>query len=65
MTNDYRYIVGNLDFQTMDLEPFQHGDTNITGIRLVSPDAKIVQELAKTLYETEEPFQNGKAIICQ
>nr|AKI28993.1 ionotropic receptor CG5621 [Bactrocera dorsalis] len=58
MTDDYRYIVGNLDFQTMDLEPFQHGDTNITGIRLVSPDEKLVQDLAKTLYETEEPFQN-------
>lgn len=64
MTSDYRYIVGNLDLQTMDLEPFQHGDTNITGIRLVSPDAQGVQQLAKALYETEEPFQNGKEIIC-
>ncbi|XP_053945127.1 glutamate receptor ionotropic, kainate 2 isoform X1 [Anastrepha ludens] len=58
MTNDYRYIIGNLDLQTMDLEPFQHGDTNITGIRLVSPDTESVEELAKALYETDNPFQN-------
>ncbi|XP_065364329.1 glutamate receptor ionotropic, kainate 2 isoform X2 [Calliphora vicina] len=58
MTGAYRYIIGNLDFQTMDLEPYQHGDTNITGIRLVSPEAENVQEVAKVLYESEEPFQN-------
>lgn len=60
MTGAYRYIIGNLDFQTIDLEPYQHGDTNITGIRLVSPEAENVQEVAKVLYESEEPFQNGK-----
>ncbi|XP_017466908.1 PREDICTED: glutamate receptor ionotropic, kainate 2 isoform X2 [Rhagoletis zephyria] len=58
MTSDYRYIVGNLDFQTMDLEPFQHGDTNITALRLVSPESESVQQLAKALYETDDPFQN-------
>lgn len=60
MTGAYRYIIGNLDFQTIDLEPYQHGDTNITGIRLVSPEAENVQKVAKVLYETEEPFQNSK-----
>lgn len=63
MTSDYRYIVGNLDLQTIDLEPFQHGDTNITGMRLVSPEMENVQNLAKALYETDDPFQNGKQKI--
>lgn len=60
MNGAYRYIIGNLDFQTIDLEPFQHGDANITGIRLVSPQSTTVTEVAKSLYESEEPFQNGK-----
>ncbi|XP_067617877.1 glutamate receptor ionotropic, kainate 2 isoform X2 [Eurosta solidaginis] len=58
ITDDYRYIVANLDFQTMDLEPYQHSDTNITGIRLVSPDMENVEEVAKALLESDEPFQN-------
>ncbi|KAI8046451.1 hypothetical protein M5D96_002661 [Drosophila gunungcola] len=58
VTSDYRYIVGNLDWHTMDLEPYQHAGTNITGLRLVSPENEQVQEVAKALYESEEPFQN-------
>jgi len=61
VTSDYRYIIGNLDWHTMDLEPYQHAGTNITGLRLVSPDSEQVQEVAKALYESEEPFQNGKS----
>ncbi|BFF90889.1 glutamate receptor ionotropic kainate 3 [Drosophila madeirensis] len=58
VTSDYRYMIGNLDWHTMDLEPFQHAGTNITGLRLVSPDNEQVQDVAKALYESEEPFQN-------
>ncbi|XP_058983025.1 glutamate receptor ionotropic, kainate 2 isoform X2 [Musca domestica] len=58
MTGAYRYIIGNLDFQTIDLEPYQHGDTNITAFRVVSPESDNVAEVAKMLYESEEPFQN-------
>ncbi|XP_017856487.1 PREDICTED: glutamate receptor ionotropic, kainate 2 isoform X3 [Drosophila arizonae] len=58
LTSSYRYIIGNLDWQTMDLEPYQHADSNITGLRLVSPANEQVLEVAKALYESEEPFQN-------
>ncbi|XP_030369659.1 glutamate receptor ionotropic, kainate 2 isoform X2 [Scaptodrosophila lebanonensis] len=58
LTSDYRYIIGNLDWQTLDLEAYQHGDTNITGFRLVSPANEQVLEVAKALYESDEPFQN-------
>ncbi|KAH8323007.1 hypothetical protein KR074_002938, partial [Drosophila pseudoananassae] len=58
VTSEYRYIVGNLDWHTMDLEPYQHAGTNITGLRLVSPENEQVLEVAKALYESEEPFQN-------
>ncbi|XP_017849652.1 glutamate receptor ionotropic, kainate 2 isoform X2 [Drosophila busckii] len=58
LTSDYRYIIANLDWHTMDLEPYQHADVNITGLRLVSPESEQVLEVAKALYESEEPFQN-------
>ncbi|XP_023035438.1 glutamate receptor ionotropic, kainate 2 isoform X3 [Drosophila willistoni] len=58
LTSDYRYIVGNLDWHTMDVEPYQHAGTNITALRLVSPEDELVQEVAKALYESDEPFQN-------
>lgn len=60
LTSDYRYVIGNLDWHTMDLEPYQHADSNITGLRLLSPDNEQVLEVAKAMYESEEPFQNGK-----
>ncbi|XP_032596032.1 glutamate receptor ionotropic, kainate 2 isoform X1 [Drosophila grimshawi] len=58
LTSDYRYIIGNLDWHTMDLEAYQHADANITGLRVVSPEQEQIQEVAKALYESEEPFQN-------
>ncbi|KAH8358943.1 hypothetical protein KR093_003431, partial [Drosophila rubida] len=58
LTSDYRYIIGNLDWHTMDLEPYQHADANITGLRIVSPQSEQVLEVAKALFASEEPFQN-------
>lgn len=60
MTGAYRYIISDLDLQTIDLEPYQHSDANITGIRLVSPENELVLEVAKALYEEEDPYVNGK-----
>lgn len=32
MTDKYHYIITNLDLHTLDLVPFQYGETNITGV---------------------------------
>lgn len=32
MTNLHHYIITNLDMHTLDLDPFQHSETNITGV---------------------------------
>uniref|UniRef100_A0A1B0AWL5 Ionotropic glutamate receptor C-terminal domain-containing protein n=1 Tax=Glossina palpalis gambiensis TaxID=67801 RepID=A0A1B0AWL5_9MUSC len=63
MTGAYRYIISDLDLQTLDLEPYQHSDANITGIRLISPENELVLEVAKALYEEEDPYVNGKFIV--
>ncbi|XP_055907336.1 glutamate receptor ionotropic, kainate 2-like isoform X2 [Eupeodes corollae] len=59
MNDEYRYVIGNLDLQTIDLEPYQYGDVNITGFRLVSPENQRVMEILKSLDGNEEAsFQN-------
>ncbi|XP_055904035.1 glutamate receptor ionotropic, kainate 2 isoform X1 [Eupeodes corollae] len=59
MNDAYRYVIGNLDLQTIDLEAFQHGDANITGFRLVSPENQRVVDILKSFDESvENPFQN-------
>lgn len=40
---DFNYIVTNLDFHTLDLEPYRYSGTNMTGLRLVRPDSPLVQ----------------------
>ncbi|KAJ4452356.1 hypothetical protein ANN_03889, partial [Periplaneta americana] len=47
MTSDQSYIITCLDLHTIDLEPYQHGGTNITGLRMVDPDSEIVQMAVK------------------
>ncbi|XP_054270568.1 glutamate receptor ionotropic, kainate 2-like isoform X2 [Macrosteles quadrilineatus] len=42
---EYSYIITSLDFQTIDLEPFMHAGTNITGIRFFDPESEEVQEM--------------------
>lgn len=32
MTEQYKFIITNLDLGTVNLEPFQYGGTNITGV---------------------------------
>ncbi|XP_067000033.2 glutamate receptor ionotropic, kainate 2-like [Anabrus simplex] len=38
------FIITQLDMHNFDLEPYQHGGANITGIRLVNPDDPFVKE---------------------
>ena len=35
------------DLHTIDLEPYQYGGTNITGLRMVDPKNDIVQKAVK------------------
>lgn len=54
MTHLHNYIITNLDMQTIDLNPYQYSETNITGIRIVDPDDEDVLEAARMLQENRE-----------
>ena len=41
------------DLHTIDLEPYQHGGTNITGLRMVDPQSMIVQMTVKRWADLE------------
>jgi glutamate receptor, ionotropic, invertebrate len=47
LTNNHQVIITSLDMHTIDLEPYQHGGTNITGFRMVSPEDSFVVSATK------------------
>ncbi|XP_015522024.2 glutamate receptor ionotropic, kainate 2 [Neodiprion lecontei] len=44
MTDKHSYIIASLDLTSIDLEPYQYGGTNLTGLRLIDPDDPLVIE---------------------
>ncbi|XP_076624322.1 glutamate receptor ionotropic, kainate 2 isoform X1 [Colletes latitarsis] len=47
MSEKNKIIVTSLDFQTLDLEPYQFSGVNFTGVRLIDPNSTIVQNIVK------------------
>ncbi|XP_068993638.1 glutamate receptor ionotropic, kainate 2-like isoform X2 [Neodiprion pinetum] len=42
MSDKHSFIIASLDLSTINLEPYQHGGTNLTGLRLIDPDDPVV-----------------------
>lgn len=42
---------------TIDLEAYQYGDTNITGIRLIDPENPLMENLKKFLNEMNQEYE--------
>nr|CAH7717520.1 unnamed protein product [Callosobruchus chinensis] len=65
MNDNYNYFITNLDAHTVDLSAYQYGGTNITGIRLVNPEKKLVQQVARELFsqaQADEETEDGSNI---
>ncbi|CAG9818345.1 unnamed protein product [Phaedon cochleariae] len=54
MTEIYSYLITNLDLQTIDIEPFQYGGTNITGIRMIDPDLTEVKRISMAVRDSSD-----------
>ncbi|KAF7274436.1 hypothetical protein GWI33_012907 [Rhynchophorus ferrugineus] len=52
MTDEYNFIITNLDISVIDLEPFQYGGVNITGARIFDPTSEDVKQLTKEILDT-------------
>lgn len=57
MTDEHQFIITSLDMHTIDLEPFQYSGANITGFRMVTPDAPYVKLVTDKF---EEYYMQGK-----
>jgi glutamate receptor, ionotropic, invertebrate len=49
LSDQHNILITNLDMHTIDLEPYQHGGTNITGLRMIQPDDSNVREIVESL----------------
>ncbi|PSN42074.1 hypothetical protein C0J52_16393 [Blattella germanica] len=60
VTSDQNYIITSMDLHTIDVEPFQHGGTNITGLRMVDPENEAVQMAVRRWADLE--LKRGKKL---
>ncbi|KAH8381769.1 hypothetical protein KR009_000049 [Drosophila setifemur] len=65
INEDYKYIIGNLDFHSFDLEEYKYSEANITALRMFSPEKMAVKELlTKMGFPTDQDeFRNGSCPI--
>ncbi|XP_073816653.1 glutamate receptor ionotropic, kainate 2-like [Musca autumnalis] len=65
INEDFKYIIGNLDFHSFDLEEFKYSESNITSLRMFSPENPIAQQIMTKLEypSIKEGFQNGSCPI--
>lgn len=61
MSDMHNYILTNPDMHIIDLEPFQYGGANITGIRMLDPTDENVSKVAQAIGAVSEDgrFQLG------
>ncbi|KAL9893324.1 glutamate receptor ionotropic, kainate 2-like isoform 1-T1 [Glossina fuscipes fuscipes] len=58
MNEDYKYIIGNLDFHTFDLEEYKYSEANITGMRMFSAEQSEVRNLMQNLGYLDETTEH-------
>ncbi|KAH9630498.1 hypothetical protein HF086_000711 [Spodoptera exigua] len=51
MSDEHSYLIMNPDFQTIDIDPYKHGGSSITGIRMFDPTLESIQNFIKSLNE--------------
>lgn len=62
LTEHQNYIITTPDLHTIDLEPYQYGGTNITGVRLVNPENPLVKQTTEFFEQMHnEKLANGLA----
>ncbi|XP_053947504.1 glutamate receptor ionotropic, kainate 2 isoform X2 [Anastrepha ludens] len=65
INEDYKYIIGNLDFHAFDLEEFKYTEANITSFRMFSPEQSAIQRIMEKMgyISTPEDLRNGSCPI--
>ncbi|CAK1555309.1 unnamed protein product [Leptosia nina] len=60
MSDDHSYIIMNPDFQTLDIDPYKHGGSNITGIRFFDPTMEDIQKFISAINEKAKELSENQ-----
>ncbi|XP_026489807.2 glutamate receptor ionotropic, kainate 2-like [Vanessa tameamea] len=60
MSDVHSYIIMDPDFQTIDINPYKHGGSNITGIRFFDPNLKDIENFVSALNEKVKELSEGQ-----
>ncbi|CAH2241761.1 jg16325 [Pararge aegeria aegeria] len=60
MSDDHSYIIMDPDFQTIDIDPYKHGGSNITGIRFFDPELEDIKTFMTSLNEKVKELSEGQ-----
>ncbi|KAJ0183282.1 hypothetical protein K1T71_001258 [Dendrolimus kikuchii] len=60
MSDEHSYIIMNPDFQTIDINPYKHGGSNITGVRFFDPNVEPIQNFITSVNENIKQLSEGK-----
>nr|XP_037875496.1 glutamate receptor ionotropic, kainate 2 isoform X2 [Bombyx mori] len=60
MSDQHSYLIMNPDFQTIDVDPFKHGGSNITGIRFFDPNLDSIQKFISDINEKVVELSEGQ-----
>ncbi|XP_067619820.1 glutamate receptor ionotropic, kainate 2-like isoform X2 [Eurosta solidaginis] len=65
INEDYKYIIGNLDFHSFDLEEYKYTEANITSFRMFSPEQTVIQGITDKMgyNSAAEDLRNGSCPI--
>ncbi|KAL4716078.1 hypothetical protein ACJJTC_013855 [Scirpophaga incertulas] len=64
MSDNHSYIIMNPDFQTIDIDPFKHGGSNITGVRFFDPSLESIQTFIAALNEKVKELSDGQIEVA-
>ncbi|XP_022115207.2 glutamate receptor ionotropic, kainate 2 [Pieris rapae] len=59
MSDEHSYIIMNPDFQTLDIDPYKHGGSNITGIRFFDPEMEDIKNFIAELNNNVKELTQG------
>lgn len=63
MSDEHNWLITTMDLHTIDLEPYMHGGTNITGIRLIDPEDVRLQQI--TNFWRDQETEKGKELSAE
>ncbi|XP_045498949.1 glutamate receptor ionotropic, kainate 2-like [Colias croceus] len=60
MSDEHSYIIMDPDFHTIDIDPYKHGGSNITGIRFFDPELDEIKQFTAAINDKVKELSEGQ-----